>query len=65
LLAGLIVLMRGRRVQHECLSARLRAERVKSEFFVFLAREGGYATDDRVARLMEQIDEIEMAEDTT
>jgi hypothetical protein len=44
--------------------ARLEAERIKSEFFLFLARVGSYATDDRVTRLLEQIIEIEIGDST-
>ena len=47
LLAGLTVLIRSRRAQHGYLSARLKAERIKSEFFLFLARAGAYADGDR------------------
>jgi hypothetical protein len=57
-LAGLIVLIRDRRAHHGYLTARLKAERIKSEFFLFLARVGSYAADDRATRLMEHIDEI-------
>ena len=46
-LAGLTVLIRSRRAQQGYLSARLKAERIKSEFFVFLARSGDYADPTR------------------
>jgi Protein of unknown function (DUF4231) len=62
LLAGLAVLLRSRRAQYGYLSARLKAERIKSEFYLFLARAGDYAHDDRVARLGQAVDDIEAAE---
>jgi hypothetical protein len=62
LLAGLAVLLRSRRAQYGYLSARLRAERIKSEFYLFLARAGDYAHDDREARLSQAVDDIEAAE---
>lgn len=62
LLAGLTVLIRSRRAQYGYLTARLKAERVKSEFFLFLGRVGNYAADDPVLRLRQQIDDIEAAE---
>jgi hypothetical protein len=62
LLAGLAVLLRSRRAQYGYLSARLKAERIKSEFYLFLARAGDYAHDDREARLSQAADDIETAE---
>ena len=62
LLAGLTVLIRSRRAQHGYLSARLKAERIKSEFFLFLARAGDYADGDRLTRLQREVDDIEAAE---
>jgi hypothetical protein len=62
LLAGLAVLLRSRRAQYGYLSARLKAERIKSEFYLFLARAGDYAHDDRAARLSQAVDDIEAAE---
>jgi hypothetical protein len=62
LLAGLAVLLRSRRAQYGYLSARLKAERIKSEFYLFLARAGDYAHDDREARLSQAVDDIETAE---
>ncbi len=61
-LAGLTVVVRSRRAQHGYLDARLKAERIKSEFFLFLAGAGGYESDARVARLRAQVDDIETAE---
>jgi len=59
LLAGLTVLIRSRRAQRGYLSARLRAEQIKSEFFMFLARAGDYAEGDCVTRLEQAVDNIE------
>ena len=67
-LAGLTVLIRSRRVQHGYFTTRLRAERIKSEYFLFLGRVGDYAADDRLARLAtleQQVDDIEAAEGST
>jgi hypothetical protein len=63
-LAGLAVLIRSRRAQQGYLTARLKAERIKSEFFVFLARAGDYAGPDRLTALLQQVDDIEAAEGT-
>ena len=63
MLAGLSTLVRSRRAQHGYLTARLKAERIKSEFFLFLARAGDYASTDRVGRFRRQGDDIEAAED--
>jgi hypothetical protein len=62
LLAGLAVLLRSRRAQYGYLSARLKAEQIKSEFYLFLARAGDYAHDDRMARLCQAVDDIEASE---
>jgi hypothetical protein len=62
LLAGLAVLLRSRRAQYGYLSARLKAEQIKSEFYLFLARSGDYAHDDRVTRLSQAVDDIEASE---
>jgi hypothetical protein len=59
LLAGLTVLIRSRRAQQGYLSARLKAERIKSEFFVFLAMADPYKDAGRIARLLQQVDDIE------
>jgi hypothetical protein len=61
-LAGLTVLIRSRRAQFGYLSARLKAERIKSEFFLFLARTAPYADGDPVTRLLREVDDIETAE---
>jgi len=63
LLAGLTVVVRSRRAQHGYLDARLKAERVKSEFFLFLGRVGAYGDEARrVPALLAQVDDIEAAE---
>jgi Protein of unknown function (DUF4231) len=62
LLAGLTVLVRSRRAQHGYLSARLKAERIKSEFFLFLTQAAPYAGGDRVTRLLQEVGDIEAAE---
>ncbi len=62
LLAGLTVLIRSRRAQQGYLSARLKAERIKSEYFLFLAMAGDYKDTDRLTRLQQQVDDIEAAE---
>ena len=67
-LAGLAVLIRSRRAQQGYLTARLKAEQIKSEYFLFLGRVGDYAADDRLARLAtleQQVDDIEAAEGST
>jgi hypothetical protein len=61
-LAGLIVLIRSRRAQQGYLTARLKAEQIKSEYFMFLGRAGHYAGPDRRAALLQQVDDIEAAE---
>jgi len=65
LLAGLTVLVRSRRAQHGYLGARLRAERIKSEFFLFVAHAGEYDGNHPEVRLRQQIDDIEAAEGMT
>lgn len=64
-LAGLAVLIRSRRAQQGYLNARLKAELIKSEYFLFLGRVGDYATGDPKARLRQQADDIEAAEGVT
>lgn len=61
-LAGLTVLIRSRRAQQGYLTARLKAERIKSEYFLFLGRVGNYGGPDRQAALLQQVDDIEAAE---
>lgn len=64
-LAGLTVLVRSRRAQRGYMGARLKAERMKSEFFLFVGRAGNYAGDRPEVRLQHQIDDIEAAEGVT
>ena len=61
-LTGVAALARGRASQHGYLTARLKAERIKSEFFLFLARVGDYAGADRDERLRQQVEDIADAE---
>jgi len=65
LLAGLTVLIRSRRAQQGYLSARLKAERIKSEYFLFLAMAGDYQGERRVRLLQQQVEDIEAAEDVS
>src|SRR5262249_24971228 len=46
LVSGMLVYTRGRRFQQRYLTSRLAAERMKSQYFLFLARAGAYATHD-------------------
>jgi SMODS and SLOG-associating 2TM effector domain 3 len=62
LLVGMAVLIRSRRAQQRYLTARLQAERIKSEFFLFLGRAGDYASGDRAGMLRRQVDAIEDSE---
>ena len=62
-LAGLTVLIRSRRAQQGYLTARLKAERIKSEFFMFLARAGDYEGPSPRTTLLQQVEDIEAAED--
>jgi hypothetical protein len=61
-LVGLATLARGRRAHQGYFTARLKAERIKSEFFLFLARAGDYAGADREQRLRRQVADIVAAE---
>jgi Protein of unknown function (DUF4231) len=62
MLTGLTALVRGRHAQQGYLTARLKAERIKSEFFLFLARVGAYDGPDRADRLRQQVEDIADAE---
>jgi hypothetical protein len=63
LLVGVAVLVRDRRSLRGYLNARLKAERIKSEYFLFLAGVGAYASEqDRARRLADRIAEVEAAE---
>jgi hypothetical protein len=64
-LVGVAVLVRDRRAQRGYLNARLKAERMKSEYFLFLAGVGEYASAHDPARaLADGFAEIEVAEGT-
>jgi hypothetical protein len=65
LLVGLTVLIRARHAQQGYLTCRLKAERIKSEFFLFLARVGDYSDGDPRARLLQRVGDIEAAEATS
>ncbi|MFD2093560.1 DUF4231 domain-containing protein [Blastococcus deserti] len=58
LLTGVAALLGGSRAQEGYLDARLRAERIKSEFFLYLARAGDYAGADGLDRLRLTVDDI-------
>jgi hypothetical protein len=61
-LAGLTVLVRSRRAQQGYLNARLKADRIKSEFYLFLARVGDYGGDAATVLLEQHVEDIESAE---
>ena len=61
-LAGITVLVRSRRAQHGYIAARLKAERMRSELYLFLGRVGPYAGPRPADRLQQQVDDIEAAE---
>jgi Protein of unknown function (DUF4231) len=63
MLTGLTALVRGRRAQRGYLTARLKAERIKSEFFLFLGGAGEYVGTGREDRLRQQVEDILDAED--
>ena len=63
LLTALTAYARARRAQQAYLTARLKAERIKSEFFLFLARAGAYAETDPEDRLRQQVEQIADAEE--
>ena len=65
LLTGLTALVRARHAQEGYLTARLKAERIKSEFFLFMGRVGGYAENGREERLRQQVEDIADAEGVT
>lgn len=60
-LAGALTYVRGRGAQQEYCTSRLKAERLRGEYFVFLARVAPYDTPDegaRLARLRERVGRI-------
>ena len=48
--AGAVVYVRGRRFQQNYLSKRLVAERIKSQYYLYVARAGPYAIEDDAER---------------
>jgi hypothetical protein len=63
LVAGAVVYMRGRRFEQTYLTKRLQAERLKSQYYLYLARAGSYAVEDDAARaklLARALDRIEV-----
>jgi hypothetical protein len=60
-LAGVTALLQARGFHRRYLGTRLGAERLRSEYFLFLARTGGYEADSAAARrrLEEQVLRIE------
>jgi hypothetical protein len=58
LLTGVASLVSGGRAQQGYLDARLRAERFKSEFFLYLGRAGDYAGPDAAERLRHAVEDI-------
>jgi hypothetical protein len=64
--AGIVVYVRGRRFQQSYFTKRVVAERVKSQYYLFLARAGTYAVDDdskRVQLLERALDRIESGDE--
>jgi hypothetical protein len=60
--AGAVVYMRGRRFQQTYLTKRLQGERLKSQYYLYLARAGAYAVEndrDRAKLLTRALDRIE------
>jgi hypothetical protein len=62
LLTGVAAVARGRRAQQGYLNHRLRAEQIKSEFFLFLGRVGDFDADDREQLLLRRVQDIVDAE---
>lgn len=65
-LAAAIAYVRGRQAQREYFTTRLKAELLRSEYFLFLARVAPYDVDDvdRLRRLRAQVSTIEAEEPT-
>jgi hypothetical protein len=61
-LTGVAAWVSGRRAQQRYLDTRLRAERIKSEFFLYLGRVGDYAGAEGLHRIRETVDEVAHAE---
>jgi hypothetical protein len=65
-LAGMVEYARRRNLQRKYFTNRLKAERLRAEYFLFLGRIGSYAApdeDERRRRLRRRLNEIESAED--
>jgi hypothetical protein len=65
-LAGIVVYVRGRRFQQTYFTKRVVAERLKGQYYLFLARAGTYAVDDdaKRAQLLERVlDRIESGDE--
>lgn len=66
-LAGAVSYIRGRDAQRDYFTSRLKAERLRGEYFLFLGRVRPYDTDDddeRLARLRLQVDGIASGDST-
>jgi Protein of unknown function (DUF4231) len=65
-LAAAVAYVRGRRAQREYFTTRLKAERLRGEYFLFLGRVPPYDVDDaeRLRRLREHVSTIEAEEPT-
>jgi hypothetical protein len=66
LVAGTVVYVRGRRFQQTYFTKRVVAERLKSQYYLFLARAGMYAVEDdaqRVRLLERTLDRIEAGDE--
>ena len=66
ILAGMVEYLRRRNLQREYFTNRLKAERLRAEYFLFLGRIGSYAAaddDERGRRLRRRLNEIESAEE--
>lgn len=67
LLAAAVAYVRGRQAQREYFTTRLKAERMRGEYFLFLGRVPPYDLDDdaeRLGRLRAQVSTIEAEEST-
>ncbi|UOY00189.1 DUF4231 domain-containing protein [Blastococcus sp. PRF04-17] len=63
LLTGVAALVSSSRAQQRYLDARLKAERIKSEFFLYLGRVGPYAEPHGAQRLRYAVEDIVDAEE--
>jgi len=68
LLTSALVYVRGRNAQREYFTRRLKAERLRSEYFLFLSRVGEYAEDDDDKRgriLQRRTREVDLGREAT